>query len=295
MLAARIPTPLQAVADPRLTQRGVSLWVKRDDLIHPRISGNKWRKLQYNLLAAQCLGYDTLLTFGGAYSNHIHATAAAAELFGFHSIGIIRGEAHYPLNRTLRFARACGMSLDYMARTRYREKHSPETLAWLRERFGAFYLLPEGGSNALAVAGCRELAIELTRQTAGGFDVVAVACGTGATLAGIAAGLPPGKRALGFAVLKGGGFLAEAVAGFLGEADAGNWSLNTDFHFGGYAKCTPGLLNFMNDFEDRHGIPIEPIYTAKMLYGLYDLIERGAFSAGTRIIAVHTGGLQGRV
>ncbi len=287
------PRPLQVVDDPRLRQAGVQLLVKREDLVHPVISGNKWHKLRYNLEAARSQGHHTLLSFGGAYSNHIHALAAAGRAAGFNTIGVIRGECYEPLNPTLQFAADQGMRLHYLNRREYRRKSSPELLDGLRRLFGAFYPIPEGGSNALAVKGCREIVADIDQP----FDIIATACGTGGTLAGLVAGLEGRAQALGFAVLKGGAFLRDEVAALLqsaAEPPFGNWSINPDYHFGGYAKVKPELLAFMADFEARHAIPLEPVYTAKMLFGLFDLIAQGFFPRGTTIVAIHTGGLQGR-
>ncbi|WP_249714268.1 1-aminocyclopropane-1-carboxylate deaminase/D-cysteine desulfhydrase [Rhizomonospora bruguierae] len=176
------------VHDERVNRAGVRLLVKRDDLIHPEFPGNKWRKLKYNLVAAVDQGHDTLLTFGGAYSNHIRATAAAGYYFGFDTVGVIRGEEHLPLNPSLAYAVSRGMRLTYLDRATYREKRSPPVIGVLREVWGRFYLLPEGGSNALAVRGCAELPAEIVEQ----FDVICCPIGTGGTLAGIAAGLRVG-------------------------------------------------------------------------------------------------------
>lgn len=285
--------PLQILRDPLCDARGVSLALLRTDLIHPVISGNKWYKLKYNLAEARRRGHDTLLSFGGAYSNHLHALAGAGAEYGFKTLGVIRGEEHLPLNRTLSFARDRGMRLTYLDRASYRRKHAPEILARLIEEFGDFYLIPEGGGNALAVQGCMEM-VEAIGQP---FDVLACACGTGATLAGLAAGLNGAQQALGFAVLKGAGFLTREVQGFLAAAGHGglaNWSINLDYHFGGYAKTTPALIDFIARFEAEHAIPLEQVYTGKLLFGLYDLIMKGHFAPGTRLIAVHSGGLQGR-
>ena len=208
-----LPSPVVELADERLAVRDVRLFLKRDDLIHPELPGNKWRKLKYNLVAAAASGQRTLLTFGGAYSNHIRAVAAAGRIFGFKTIGIIRGEEHLPLNPTLAYAREQGMTLSYLDRTTYREKHSPAVLDSLRRRFGDFFLVPEGGSNAAAVRGVAELAAELTIP----YDVICCACGTGATLAGLAAGLPPGPRAIGFSVLKGAAFSSTMFGGSNGS------------------------------------------------------------------------------
>ncbi|MCW2885187.1 MAG: 1-aminocyclopropane-carboxylate deaminase [Streptosporangiaceae bacterium] len=284
----RLPSPLVRLADDRLTRHGLSLMVKRDDLIHPELPGNKWRKLQHNLAAALATGQRTLLTFGGAYSGHLRATAAAGHHLGLTTIGVVRGEERLPLNPSLARAAEFGMRLTYLDRTAYRAKTEPAVLDALRERWGDFYLLPEGGSNAAAVLGCAELPGEIDEP----YDVVCCPCGTGGTLAGIAAGLPPGPRALGFAVLRGASFLDADVERLQREAygsGSANWSIEQDFHFGGYARTTPELAAFADDFTARHGITLDRVYTAKMMYGIYALAGRGAFPAGTRIIAVLTG------
>jgi 1-aminocyclopropane-1-carboxylate deaminase len=281
-----IPSPLVELADDRFARHGVRLLLKRDDLIDPDLPGNKWRKLKYNVPPAQQAG--TLLTFGGAYSNHLRATAAAGRRFGFDTIGVVRGEEHLPLNPSLAYAAAQGMHLTYLDRARYRRKHSAEVVAALRARFGDFYLLPEGGSNALAVRGCAELPAEITTD----FDVIATPCGTGGTLAGIAAGLRAGQRAIGFSALRGGEFLAGEVAALqraaLG-AETGNWTIEYDYHFGGYARSTAELATFGADFSDRHGLTLDRIYLAKMMFGLVRLVERGSIAPDTTIVAVITG------
>ncbi|MCX2741312.1 1-aminocyclopropane-1-carboxylate deaminase/D-cysteine desulfhydrase [Pontibacter anaerobius] len=284
--------PLQKLEDKLLQEQGVELWVKREDLLHPHISGNKWRKLKYNLQEAKRLGHYTLLTFGGAYSNHIAATAAAGKEYGFKTIGIIRGEEHLPLNPTLSFAASCGMELHYISREKYRQKSEPGFQEELLQTFGEVYLLPEGGTNLLAVKGCAEIVQDIDIQ----YDYICCALGTGGTFAGIVAGLAGEHNALGFPALKGGEFLQQEVEQLVQAYSGqhyGNWQLITDYHFGGYAKVKPELLAFMDTFEQQHGIPLEPIYTGKMMYGLFDLIRQGYFERGSRIVAVHTGGLQG--
>lgn len=271
-----------------MAAREVRLILKRDDLIHPEIPGNKWRKLRGNLDVAREHGRQTLLTFGGAYSNHIRATSAAGRLFGFSTVGVIRGEEHLPLNSSLAYAARQGMRLVYKDRATYRRKWEPDVLADLRERFGEFYLLPEGGSNELAVQGCAELPHEIELP----FDVICCPCGTGGTLAGISAGLSDGQRALGFSALKGGQFLADEVAQLqratYGRVSA-NWSIQHDFHFGGFAKSTTELRDFIADFRVRHGLTLDWVYVAKMMYGVFSLVDRGAFPAGSTIVAVITG------
>ncbi|MFG2527639.1 1-aminocyclopropane-1-carboxylate deaminase/D-cysteine desulfhydrase [Streptomyces sp. NPDC048516] len=291
-LHPRLPSPLQEIEDEPFARRGIRLLLKRDDLIHPELAGNKWRKLAPNLRAAAAAGDRALLTFGGAYSNHLRATAAAGRLLGFSTIGVVRGDelAAAPLNWSLARCAADGMRLHFLDRARYRRTDDPDVLAALHDRFGAFRVIPEGGSNSLAAQGCTELGREL-RGAAG---TVAVACGTGGTLAGLAAGLAPGQRALGIPVLKGGDphFLQETVgelqrAAFGGPR--GDWRLDGRFHCGGYARRTPELDAFADAFEDRHGLPLERIYVAKLLYGLTTLAEEGAFSSGSTVAAVITG------
>jgi 1-aminocyclopropane-1-carboxylate deaminase/D-cysteine desulfhydrase-like pyridoxal-dependent ACC family enzyme len=264
------------------------LYLKRDDLVHPEIPGNKWRKLKYNLSTARDQGYSRLLTFGGAYSNHIRATAAAGHYLGFSTLGVIRGEEHAPLNWSLSYAVDLGMRLSYMDRATYRRKDARDVIAGLREKYGNFYLLPEGGSNALAVRGCAEIPAELGIE----FDVICCPVGTGGTLAGIASGLSSEQRALGVAVLKGGQFLTNKVAELQRQeyaAVSANWWIECDFHFGGFAKSTPELHGFIDDFERRHGLRLDWIYVAKMMYGVFELVAQGAFAPESVIVAVVTG------
>ncbi|MFD6417278.1 1-aminocyclopropane-1-carboxylate deaminase/D-cysteine desulfhydrase [Streptomyces sp. NPDC060194] len=283
-LRPRLPSPLTELDDPRFTAHGVRLLLKRDDLIHPALSGNKWRKLVPNLDAA---AGRTVLTFGGAYSNHLRATAAAGRLLGFPTIGVVRGEelAHRPLNPSLARCAADGMRLHFTDRTAYRAKTLPAGVDPAE-----LYVVPEGGSNALAVRGAAELGRELRDRT----DVAAVAVGTGGTLAGLAAGLRTTQRALGVPVLKGG-FLGAEVRRLQREAyggGRGDWRLDERFHGGGYARTTPGLREFARDFGDRHGLPLEHVYVAKLLHALTVLAGEGAFPPGTRVTAVVTGAPQ---
>jgi 1-aminocyclopropane-1-carboxylate deaminase len=288
VLDLRLPSPVEELHDEVIARHGVSLYLKRDDLIHPEIPGNKWRKLKCNLSAATDLGHDALLTFGGAYSNHIRATAAAGYYFGFSTVGVIRGEEHSPLNPSLAYASGRGMRLVYLDRASYRRKDSEEIVRALHEKFGDFYLLPEGGSNELAARGCAEIPREIDLD----FDVICCPCGTGGTLAGIAAGLRPGQRAIGFSALKGGQFLAAEVDELQRRAfgaGSGNWTIEFDFHCGGYAKSSPELRAFIDAFKRRHGLVLDWVYVAKMMYGIVALARRGALAPGTRVVAVITG------
>ncbi|MFB7373670.1 1-aminocyclopropane-1-carboxylate deaminase/D-cysteine desulfhydrase [Streptomyces sp. NPDC056222] len=296
-LRPRLPSPLEAVEDERFTRRGLRLLLKRDDLIHPDLPGNKWRKLALNLREADG---RPVLTFGGAYSNHLRATAAAGRLLGFGTIGVVRGDelAGRPLNPSLARCAADGMRLVFVDRSTYRAKTDPAVLARILglaaeanraagAAMDAPYVVPEGGSNALAVRGC----VELGRELRGAADLVAVACGTGGTLAGLAAGLGPGQKALGVPVLRGG-FLGDEIRALQHAAfggPRGDWSLDERFHGGGYARTTPALDAFAHDFEARHGLAIERLYVAKMLHGLVTLAEEGAFAPGVTVAAVVTG------
>lgn len=293
--------PLHQIKDAVTEAARVNLYIKREDLIHPQISGNKWRKLKYNLLQALQEGKDTLLTFGGAYSNHIYALAAAGKLYNFHTIGIIRGEAQTPLNATLTFAQACGMQLYYLDRMAYKAKEQSALLSRLQAQYGRFYLIPEGGSNALAVKGCTEI----VRDIAIAYDYLCLACGTGGTMAGLVASAPH-KTIIGISALKGGAFLYQEVKGLLESyasidpshpqpyLTATNWHIETEYHFGGYAKVKRELIEFIRQFEQTHGIPLEQVYTGKMLYGVYNLLQKGYFRKNSTVVVLHTGGLQGR-
>ncbi|MGI4759087.1 MAG: 1-aminocyclopropane-1-carboxylate deaminase/D-cysteine desulfhydrase [Janthinobacterium lividum] len=280
---------------PTATSRGVRLLLWRDDLLNPDLPGNKARKLKYNLQAARAEGHTRLLTFGGAYSNHLAAVAAAGRLYGFETTGLVRGEAHLPLYPTLARCVADGMVLHYLDRTTYRRRAEPAFLAEVQQQFGPAYLLPEGGTNALALRGVAELIGELRQHTE--FDAVAVAAGTGGTLAGLALGVAQASylaRVVGVAALKGADFLRDEVRALLaaGDAASADFELHTGYHFGGYAKLPPELRAFIRQFEADYGVLLDPIYTGKLLVGVLDLIALGHFAPGSTVVAVHTGGLQ---
>lgn len=284
----RLPSPVVEIRDDRLASAGVRVLLKRDDLIHPEVPGNKWRKLKYNIATARELGFETLLTFGGAYSNHLRATAAVGAYCGFGTIGVVRGEEHLPLNSSLRYAVSRGMRLTYVDRTTYRAKTSDVVVKALHQEFGEFYLIPEGGSNADAVRGCAELPAELDASV----DVVFCAVGTGGTLAGVAAGLRRDQLVIGVPVLRGGAFLEGDIVALQEQvygARAGSWRLECEYHFGGYAQRTPELDEFIDDFEVRHGLRLDWVYEAKMMYALFDQSARHAFSRGTTIVGLISG------
>ncbi len=289
-------TPVKRIHDPKYTAAGVQLWVKREDTIHPQISGNKWRKLKYNLHEAIKKGYSRLLTFGGAYSNHIAATAYAGKAIGLETIGIIRGEKTLPLNHTLREAQSWGMQFHYLDRTSYRLKKTPEVLDKLQHQFGPCYIVPEGGTNCLALKGCQETVLEIKEQFRDSMpNYIALCCGTGGTAAGMISVLKGQSKVIGFSILKGDfhkNEIHQLLTNCIGNVPD-NWQVNTDYHLGGYAKTRPSLLIFINRFKEKHGIPLDPIYTGKLFYGLDELILQGKFPPGSKILAIHTGGLQG--
>ncbi|WP_411687740.1 1-aminocyclopropane-1-carboxylate deaminase/D-cysteine desulfhydrase [Acinetobacter indicus] len=278
----------QQVPYQHIEYRHQRISIKRLDLIHPQISGNKFFKLKYNLLAARQQGFEKVLTFGGAYSNHIAATAFAAHKFGFQSLGMIRGEelAQRPFNPTLATAQQFGMQLEFISRNAYRQKDQPNFLQRLQQQYPDFYLIPEGGTNALAVQGCREI---LTAEDAQ-FDLICCAVGTGGTFAGLIEASQQHQQLLGFSALKGD-FLTHEVAQLTTKR---NWRILDNYCCGGYAKTTPELIQFIQTFEQRYNIPLEQVYTGKMLRGIFDLIDQDKIGPDQKILLIHTGGLQGR-
>lgn len=281
------PTPIQEIHNAVFDRAGVQVLVKREDLNHPYVSGNKWWKLKYNLLEAQRLGKKTLLTFGGAYSNHIYATAAAASEVGFESIGIIRGEETLPLNPTLSFARSRGMRLYYVSREAYRRKEKTEFIEQLHHQFGDFYLIPEGGTNELAVQGVEEFARTLGSR----FHYLCCAVGTGGTLAGLIRGATGAKKIIGVSVLKGAEYLRDHIGALTGPGYH-NWMLNFNHHYGGYAKSTLALDAFIKKSKDEYHLPLDPVYTAKLTSAIFEMVVDGQFTRGSVLLLLHTGGLQ---
>lgn len=292
LLVPSLPTPLLEIFDEIILKAGIRLFIKRDDLIHPIVSGNKWRKLKYNLQQAKAVKATILLTFGGAFSNHLYATAAAGKHSGFETIGIVRGEN--PGERkssTLKFCEEQGMKLVYISREEYKLRNSDHYIDKIKERFGNPFMIPEGGTSEFALKGVKEMAEEVKQQLGFTPDYYAVAAGTGGTAAGI---LSSGSNVLAFSALKGGDFLETDILNLVGENNHhGQLKLFSDYHFKGYAKYTQELLDFILMFKKKHGIQLEQVYTGKMLFGLYDLMEKGYFKDGNCVVAVHTGGLQG--
>ena len=289
--------PLQTVHDPLLAAKGVELKVLRLDLVHPLVSGNKWFKLKHNLALALRQGHDTVLSFGGAYSNHLVALAAAAKLSGLRSIAVVRGEPVAPLNPALAFMQQQGMLLHWVSRSDYRRKHEDSFKQALHAQFGEFFAIPEGGGNRLGLSGTAEIAKYLQFCSPHKAAYVMLACGTAATMAGILTALQGRQRVLGVSVLKGEDTLSAQVSAWLeeqGQEAPCAWDVLGNFHCGGYAKTSVELLQVMSRFSQLSGIELEPVYTGKMIYALYSLVEQGYFAQGSEIIAIHTGGLVAR-
>ena len=266
----------------------IAVTIKREDLLHPVVSGNKFRKLKYNLLQAKAENKKTLLTFGGAFSNHIAAVAFAAQEQGLQSIGIIRGDElrdKIDSNPTLQFAQECGMQFEFVSREEYRLKSESSFLDELKQQFGDFYLVPEGGTNDLAIKGCQEILTDEDSE----FNYICCAVGTGGTISGIINSALPHQKVLGFPALKGD-FLQDEIRIFVQNQ---NWELLTDYHFGGYGKVNEDLIYFINQFYIENQIPLDPVYTGKMVFGVMDLIQKDYFPAHSNILLIHTGGLQG--
>ena len=291
ILIPSLPTPLTELKDEIVGHAGIRLFIKRDDLIHPTVSGNKWRKLKYNLNQAREENASTLLTFGGAYSNHLYALAAAGNALGFKTIGIVRGEELAErLSPTLIFCKEQGMNLQFVSRAEYKLRNDADCLKELSAKFDNPFIIPEGGTSALALKGVAEMVPEVIEQLGQAPDYLTVAAGTGGTAAGL---LSADANVLAFSALKGGAFLKEDINALLNGEHSGDLQLFTDYHFGGYAKYDEQLIAFMNEFKHEFNIQLEQVYTAKMFYGLFDLIKKGHFEKGKTIVAVHTGGLQG--
>jgi 1-aminocyclopropane-1-carboxylate deaminase/D-cysteine desulfhydrase-like pyridoxal-dependent ACC family enzyme len=287
-----IPSPLESLNHPLFAEKEINVYIKRDDLIHPEISGNKWRKLKHNLREAKAQNRKTILTFGGAYSNHISATSAVGKIFKLKTVGVIRGEETLPLNPTLLQAKKDGMRFLYVSRTDYRKKNTPEFITKLKEKLGDFYTIPEGGGNKLGVKGCNDIVNEIDIN----FDYILTDCGTGATLAGICDVLKVNQKAIGIPVLKGGEFIKNEVKLLLGDTYnriETQYSLETGYHFGGYAKYNQELILFMRNFFIETNIKTDPVYTGKLFYAFVDLAKKNYFKRGSTIVVVHTGGLQG--
>jgi 1-aminocyclopropane-1-carboxylate deaminase len=280
---------LTKIDDPLLAQYQIELWMKRDDLLHPVISGNKWRKLKYIIDHALSLGADTLVSMGGAYSNHLHALAYAGKVLGLKTIGLVRGELPEILTPTLQDMKNWGMELEFVSRSDYRQLRQYKEWQDLPGLKPRQYWVPEGGAQVLALKGVAELVGEIAVP----YDTICMPCGTGTTLAGIIEAAPQQVSVLGFAAFKNAAYLRAEVDAALSQSRNG-WQINLDYHFGGFAKTNAELNAFIEDFELKTTIPLDPVYTGKMMYAIYDLIQKHYFKPGERIIAVHTGGLQGR-
>ncbi len=287
-----IYAPIQKIE----TINGANLFIKREDLNHQEIMGNKLRKLKYNLIKAKELNFSSLLSFGGAYSNHILALSAAGRIYGFKTIGVIRGEElrNKAFNFVLSKAKQNGMEFYFISREEYKRKNEAEFIKNLQSKFGDFYMVPEGGSNDLAIKGASEIIFDIDEH----YDIIACACGTGGTVAGIIKGIYErnlfNTKIIGFPVLKGGEFIINEIKGFLEKEiySKVNWEINSNYHFGGYGKTKPELIEFIKKFKNQNNINLDYIYTGKMMYGIYDLVKSDKLDKAKKILTIHTGGTQ---
>ncbi len=294
---------IQRLSDDLCSKYGVKLDVMRLDKVDAELSGNKWFKLKYNLMHAHACNYKRLLSFGGYYSNHLHALAAAGHRFGFQTIGVIRGAEPQEYGPTLQDLVKYGMCLKFVSRESYRNKTCDTFLSTLKEELGDFFLIPEGGSNVLGVKGCTEIVTGLWSDPSSAPDYIVMGCGTGATLAGVILGTQGRCKALGVSALKGAQYLEQNVLDLMAEfakyegiapaVSRDSWQIYHDYHFGGFAKLTPELVSFMDEFTTGSGLPLEPVYVGKTLYAVHDLIRKAVIPEGARVLLVHTGGLQG--
>lgn len=278
----------QKIEFPGFDLNGCSVYIRREDLVHPFISGNKYHKLKYNISYAVKEGYTKLLTFGGAYSNHILATAVAAKQAGLTSVGVIRGEELHKsvaTNPTLSLAKEHGMDFHFISREAYRKKGDADFLNQLRKQYPGIYIIPEGGNNALAVKGCKDILQPEDEQ----YRIITTAVGTGGTMAGIVKSTFPHQKVLGYSVLKGT-FQQKTLLEYTSKS---NYFITDAYCFGGYAKVDADLINFINEFKEETGIPLDPVYTGKMIYGIRESIKNELFDENSRVLAIHTGGLQG--
>jgi len=289
MKSFQLPSPLEQLTSNFLTKNDVQLFVKRDDLVHPMISGNKWRKLKHNIAAAKQQGKKQLITFGGAFSNHLIATAAAGKLLGFKTIGIVRGEEPKKWSETLNDCKAEGMQLKFISRSDYSLKNQTKFLEQLEREYGESFIIPEGGANDLGSKGCKEIIQEIEVP----FDFVCCSAGTGTTAAGILSMLSH-QNLLAFSALKGGGFLNQEILSYAdNQQKSDQLQVLENYHFGGYAKVTEELIDFVNEFYRSYHLKLDLVYTAKLFFGVFDLIQRNCFPKGSLIVLIHSGGLQG--
>jgi 1-aminocyclopropane-1-carboxylate deaminase len=290
MLNLNLPSPIQPIHSEIASEKKIGLYIKRDDLIHPQISGNKWRKLKYNILHAKEKGYQKLVTFGGAYSNHLYAFAAACKNFGINGTVIIRGEKPKKKSHTIEFAEKCGLKLIYTSRENYRKKDAELISSIIPDK--DFFLIPEGGSNDFALMGLKEMMEEIDEA----YNFICCPVGTGGTISGILKYSNPSTKVIGFPVLKGVDYLIETISKFSELKDLDKkliWA--SEYHFGGYAKINQDLIEFTNNFYQLHQIPLDLVYTSKMMYGVLDMIKKDMIPENSKMLVIHTGGLQGNI
>jgi 1-aminocyclopropane-1-carboxylate deaminase len=288
MFQLPVNIPFQKIENELTHAQKINLFVLRLDTIDLYSGGNKFFKLKYNLEEAIKQGFKKILTFGGAWSNHL-AAAASVNNSPLPIIAVVRGEEPKKYANTLNYCKEKGVELHFVSRKEYRNKTDENFIQDLKNKFGNFYLLPEGGSNALAVKGCSEIIKYIPID----FDYICTPLGSGGTLAGIVTVLKPHQQALGFSALKGADYLMEEVKKLINNAEKSNFKIVNDYHFGGYAKINAELLSFKSDFEKKCSIPLDYVYTSKMMCGIFEMMKNNNFKEGSTVVAIHTGGLQG--
>lgn len=297
-LELNLPSPIELLDYDLFNEKGVSVYVKRDDLIHPVISGNKWRKLKLNIERVKSGRYEGIISFGGAYSNHISALAALGKEMNIPTIGIIRGEElNENSNDTLIQASTDGMKLVFVDREEYSWRYEVDYKNQLRIRFGNYLVVEEGGANYYGVLGCTEIIGEIDIKV----DQYILATGTGTTTSGLLLAAN-NEKVIGVPVFKNGGFIRDDISELLIYAGLDEetlaekmeqLTLETDYHFGGYGRYTQELIDFINHFYQKTGLKLDQIYTGKMFYTLCELIKSDKIPKGSTVMAIHTGGLQG--
>jgi 1-aminocyclopropane-1-carboxylate deaminase len=294
-LAIQTPSPEQVIKPHWANLQNIQISIKRDDLLHPIISGNKWRKLKYALLEASDNKVTHIVSFGGGYSNHLHALGYCCQQLGIRLSTIIRGNYSQNLSPMLRDLLSWGTDIQYVDRVTYQQRDQPQYLKTLATKYPHALLIPEGGSQQQALKGVAEIIQELTYK----YDYILAPVASGGTLAGLVDGLTQSGdsvtcKVLGVAVLKGRGYLEQLVKDLLVDRDRKvDWAITHDYHFGGYAKSNNELRQFCSECQQTSQIPLEPVYSGKLFYALYQLTINGYFPIGSRVLVLHTGGLQG--
>lgn len=285
-----VNSPIQSINYPLFKEKGIELFIKREDLIHEYYGGNKFRKLKYHIKEYEDKKSAGIITFGGAWSNHLYSTSALCYELNIPLTVFVRGEESETESNTIQFARKNKTKIIFLSRSDYRKKNDPSFLHYLQENYKNHLIVPEGGSGKKGVLGCEEILDEKTKS----YDIIITACGTGGTLAGLINSKENHQKVIGIPVLKGGEYLRDEILIHLrSQNQHDDIHLSCHYHFGGYAKTKANLIEFIKEFHETTEIRLDPIYTGKMMFGIFDMIEKGEFNRGSKILAIHSGGHQG--